>query len=102
VTSAARTPNLPDVPTVAEAGMPGFEVTGWMGVLAPKGTPDAIVARLDREFSAVLALPEIKTLFAEKGAMDIPPTGAEHFRRFIRAETDTWRKVVRTANIQAE
>lgn len=102
VTSAARTPNLPDVPTVAEAGMPGFQVTGWMGVLAPRGTPESIVVRLDKEFSAVLAMPEIKALFAEKGAMNIPPTGREHFREFIRSETETWRKVVRTANIQAE
>jgi tripartite-type tricarboxylate transporter receptor subunit TctC len=102
VTSATRTPNLPDVPTVAEAGMPGFQVTGWMGVLAPRGTPEPIVGRLDKELSAVLALPEIKALFAEKGAMNIPPTGREHFRQFIRSETDTWRKVVKTANIQAE
>ena len=82
--------------------MPGFQVTGWMGVLAPKGTPEPIVASLDKEFSAVLALPEIKSLFAEKGAMNIPATGREHFRKFIRSETGTWRKVVRTANIQAQ
>ena len=102
VTSSTRAPNLPDVPTVAEAGMPDFQVTGWMGVLAPKGTPEPIVHRLDQEFSAVLAMPEIKALFADKGAMNIPPTGQAYFAKFIRSETQTWRKVVKTANIQAE
>ena len=102
VTSLERTPNLPDVPTVVEAGLPGFEVTGWMGVLAPRGTPAPIVARLADAFTAVLRTPEVKAIMADKGAMDIPPLGQEYFRTFIRSETDKWRKVVKTANIKAE
>ena len=102
VTSLQRTPQLPDVPTVAESGVPGFEVTGWMGVLAPRATPAPVLTRLEEAFTAVLKLPEVKTVMAEKGAMDVPPTGSEHFRRFIREETGKWRKVVKTANIKVE
>jgi tripartite-type tricarboxylate transporter receptor subunit TctC len=102
VTSEARTPNLPDVPTVAESGLKEFEVTGWMGVLVPAGTPPAVVARLAEEFSAILKLPEIKASLAEKGALDVPPTGPEFFGRFIRTESEKWRKVVVSANIKAQ
>ena len=102
VTSLERTPLLPDVPTVAEIGMPGFEVTGWSGVLAPRGTPAPIVAKLAEAFTAVLRMPDVKAIMAEKGAMDVPPLGPEYFKGFIRDETEKWRKVVKSANIKAE
>ena len=94
VTGAKRSPQLPDVPTVMESGVPGFEAYVWMGLLAPKGTPPAIVDRLYRELAAVLATTEVKTYMATAGIEIVGSTPAE-FGRFFRAEKDLWAKVVR-------
>ena len=94
VTGAKRSPQLPDVPTVMESGVPGFEAYVWMGLLAPKGTPPAIVDRLYRELAAVLATTEVKAYMATAGIEIVGSTPAE-FGRFFRAEKDLWAKVVR-------
>ena len=94
VTGAKRSPQLPDVPTVMESGVSGFEAYVWMGLLAPKGTPPAIIDRLHREVVAVLATAEVKTYMATAGIEIVGSTPAE-FGRFFRAEKDLWAKVVR-------
>jgi len=94
VTGATRSPQLPDVPTVMESGVPGYEAYVWMGLLAPKGTPAAIIDKLHGELVAVLALPEVKNYMATAGIEIVGSTPAE-FGRFFRAQKDLWAKVVR-------
>ena len=94
VTGAARTPQLPDVPTVMESGVPNFEVYVWMGLLAPKGTPPVVVERLNREVLAVLAEDDVKRYMAGAGIEIVGSTPAA-FGAFFRAEKDLWAKVIR-------
>ncbi|RZL93446.1 MAG: tripartite tricarboxylate transporter substrate binding protein [Variovorax sp.] len=101
VTSAQRSPLLPDVPTVAESGYEGFQVDGWIGVLAPRGTPTEIVNRLASEISAIMKMPEIVDRAKEWGAY-VPPLGPDYFGRFIQAESTKWRGVIRAANIKVD
>jgi tripartite-type tricarboxylate transporter receptor subunit TctC len=101
VTSSQRIPLLPEVPTMAEAGLPGFESYNWQGVVAPAGTPRPIVERLNRELNAVLALPEQRDAILATAS---EPAGGtpEQFRDLIRTETAKWAEVVRAAKIQPE
>ena len=94
VTGATRSPQLPDVPTLAESGVPGYEAYVWMGLLAPKGTPAAIIDRLYRELVAVLATAEVRNYMATAGIEIVGSTPAE-FGKFFRSEEDLWAKVVR-------
>ena len=94
VTGATRAPQLPDVPTIAEAGVPGYEAYVWMGLLAPKGTPAAVVDRLNRELLAVLATDEVKRYMANASIEVVGSTPAQ-FGIFFRQEKDRWAKVVR-------
>ena len=94
VTGARRSPQLPDVPTVAEAGEPGYEAYGWMGLLAPKGTSAAIIGRLHRELVAVLATEEVKRYMDGAGIEIVGSTPAA-FGAFFRSEKALWAKVVR-------
>jgi tripartite-type tricarboxylate transporter receptor subunit TctC len=100
-TGAKRSPVLPDVPTVAEAGVPGYEATNWWGFLAPAGTPPAIVERLHQEVVAVQASAETKRRFDTEGAEALQMSPAD-FGAFIAAETAKWARVVREAGISAE
>lgn len=102
VTGAERSPLLPEVPTLAESGLPGFEVTGWVGVLVPRGTPAPIVKRLVTEFTAVMQMPDVKKLVSDTMASFVPPLGPEHFAKFIHSETAKWREVVLGANLKAD
>jgi tripartite-type tricarboxylate transporter receptor subunit TctC len=101
VGSAQRLPALPDVPTVSESGLPGYEVTNWWGIAAPAGTPRPVVERLHRELSAVVASSETKKRFESEGA-DALPMSTEEFGRFIARETGKWAQVVKAAGIRAE
>lgn len=101
VTSKERSPTLPDVPTIAEAGVPGYEALSWFGVLVPAGTPEAIVAKLRDEIAEALADPAMRERFAELGAVPVGDTPAE-FADFISAETAKWAKVVAEAGIKLE
>jgi len=94
VTSSARSAALPDVPTLAESGLPGYEATSWFGLLAPAGTSPAIIRFLDEQVIAILADPAVRAQLDEQGAVPHPET-PEEFGRFIRAETTKWAKTVK-------
>jgi tripartite-type tricarboxylate transporter receptor subunit TctC len=101
VTSPKRLPTLPDVPTVAEQGLTGYDSTGWFGVVAPAGTPAAIVERLNAEITAALNDEEIKTRMRNLGVEPAPSTPAE-FEAYIKSETQKWGKVIKAAGIKIE
>ena len=94
VTGSRRSPQLPDVPTVMESGVPGYEAYVWMGLFAPKGTPAPIVERIYRELLPVLASAEVKNYMATAGIEVVGSTPAE-FGTFFRSERDLWAKVIR-------
>ena len=101
VTSAKRASRASDIPTLAEAGVPGYEAVQWYGVLAPAGTPRAIITRLHAEVVRVLRQPDIKERFLSDGA---EPVGSspEEFAAFIRAETAKWAQVIKDAGLRPE
>ncbi len=101
IAGAKRIPALPDVPTTTEAGLPDYDASNWWGLLAPAGTPPAIIERLLKETSEVLATTEIKKRFDAEGA-EIARMGPEEFGRLIETETRRWAKVVKDAKITAE
>ena len=101
VTTAKRSPELPDVPTIAEAGVPGYEATSWFGMLAPAGTPAPIIAQLNTAIAKVLANPEYKQKIAAQGA-EVYSETPEQFAAFIKQETLKWGKVVRDSGAQAD
>jgi tripartite-type tricarboxylate transporter receptor subunit TctC len=94
VTGATRSPQLPDVPTMMESGVPGYEAYVWMGLFAPKGTAAAIIDKIRREVVAVLAAPEVKAYMATAGIEIVGSTPAE-FGKFFRSEKELWAKVIR-------
>lgn len=94
VTTAQRSAQMPDVPTVAEAGVPGFESLSWVGLIAPVGTPPEIVAKLHDEIAKLLRLPDVQQLLAASG-MEATPTTSEEFGAYLKSEYDKWGKVVR-------
>ena len=98
VTTAKRWPGAPEIPTMAEAGVPGYEVDAWFGLLAPAGTPRAVIDELNRNVIAVLKTPEVEKLFFEQGALPVGNT-SEEFGDFIRAELAKWSKVAKSNNI---
>ncbi|MDX3907470.1 MAG: tripartite tricarboxylate transporter substrate binding protein [Pigmentiphaga sp.] len=98
VTSKARSPILPDVPTMAEAGLPDFEVLSWQGLFAPAGTPSDVVQRLNREVAAVLAMPEVSGFFVKQGFVVAGGSPAE-FRAFVASEAERWGRVVKQSGI---
>lgn len=98
VTSAERTPQMPDVQTVREAGFQGFEVQSWYGVCAPAETPDAILNKVNADFHSVLRTPEIQRRLAELG-IDVAPTSREEFDQYIRSEITRWAQVIKDAGI---
>ena len=101
VTSAKRAKVVPDTPTVAEAGVPGFVVENWQGIVVPAKTPAVIVERLRRELMKVLAQPAMISMLATQGLDAASATPAE-FDKLIRSEIDKWRKLVQVANIRVE
>jgi len=100
-TGAKRSPALPDVPTVAEAGVPGYEATNWWGILAPAGTPPAVVDRLNKELAAIALSAETKKRFESEGAEAVQMNPAE-FGKHVADETAKWARVVKEAGISAE
>lgn len=101
VTSKTRSPELPNVPTVAESGLPGFDVTAWFGVFAPARTPKPIIDRLNAEFVKILAMPDVRQKLANHG---VQPGGGtpDSLRDFLASEIEKWGKVIRDAGIRAE
>jgi tripartite-type tricarboxylate transporter receptor subunit TctC len=101
ITSSQRSPLAPDLPTVAEAGVPGYEMIGWNGLVAVKGTPPEIVARLHTEIAAILRRPEMTQRFAGLGAEPVGDT-PDHFAAFIKAEMTRWGAIIKEKGIRAE
>ncbi len=101
VTTAKRSPELPDVPTIAEAGVPGYEATSWFGMFAPAGTPAPVLAKLNGAIVKVLAEPEVKKKINEQGAETYSET-PEQFAAFIKAESQKWGKVVKDSGATAD
>jgi tripartite-type tricarboxylate transporter receptor subunit TctC len=100
VTSPKRSPSFPDLPAIAET-VPGYEVINWFGILAPAGTPRAIIARLNKEFNAGLASADLKSRLASQGA-DVAGGTPEEFVKVIRADFAKWAKVVKDSGAKVE
>lgn len=101
VTSAQRSPALPDVPTIAESGVPGFDASSWFALFAPAGTPKAVVDKLNAEVLKALQDPAVKQRYAEVGAEMRPMTPAE-FASFVKSETEKWAKVVKASGAKVD
>ncbi len=101
VTSPQRLPMLPDVPTVSEAGLSGYDSTGWFGVVAPAGTPPEVVARLNAEITGALNDEANKTAMRNLGVEPAPST-PEAFEAYIRSESQKWARVIKTASIKLD
>lgn len=101
ITSSQRSPLLPDVPTFAESGFPGFEVHSWFGLAAPAGTPRAVVERLNAELNKVLATPDVRQRLLDMAAIPLPGT-SEQMRSLTAAEIKRWREVVKVSGAQVE
>lgn len=101
VTTAQRASALPDVPTIQESGVPGYEVSGWYGVIGPAGMPKPIVDRLNREINSILQVPETRDLLAKQGA-DPRTATPEEFAASMSSDLQKWAKVVATAGIKVQ
>ena len=98
-TGAQRSKGLPDVPSIAEAGVKGYDASLWAGVMAPKGTPAEIVDRLHAEMTRVLKLPEVEKRFLASGN-DVVATDPERFGVLLRSDYDRWGRVVRESGVK--
>jgi tripartite-type tricarboxylate transporter receptor subunit TctC len=101
VTSKARLPILPDVPTLNEAGLAGFEALSWQGIFAPAGTPPELVEKLSAEVNRAMQSPDIKDYFAARGFI-VDGTTPEAFKTFIASEVKKWTPIVKSAGVQAD
>jgi len=101
VSSPKRSQLAPDVPTVAEAGLPGYEVSVWFGVLVPAGTPQPIVQRLNTEIVKVVTAPDVRERFGKQG-VEVQTSTPEQYQEFVRSEVARWARVIRDAGIKAD
>lgn len=101
VTTAKRAPMLPELPTIAEAGLPGYEASNWYGIVAPAKTPRPIVAQLNREIVKVLEMKEVKDTFFMQGLLTSPTT-PEAFRAYLKSEIEKWRTVIERIGVRAD
>ncbi|MEO6742943.1 MAG: tripartite tricarboxylate transporter substrate binding protein [Caldimonas sp.] len=101
VTGARRSAATPEFPTMQEAGVPGFVVESWYGLMAPAGTPDAVIARLHKETLAVLATPEVRDFFAKQGA-DVVTSSPAEFAAMVKTERARWAEVIRTSGAKVD
>jgi len=99
VTTAQRSPHMPEVPTIAEAGVPGYEALVWVGMIAPAGTPRDIVMKLNAEVTKLLRTPDVQQLLASSG-VDPTPDTPEEFGAYLKSEFEKWGKVVRDSKAQ--
>jgi tripartite-type tricarboxylate transporter receptor subunit TctC len=99
--SAKRSTVLPDVPTIAEAGVPGYESTIWLGIMAPAGTPKPVVDKLNAEINKAIGRPEVKAAWDKQGAVALTMSPAE-FDAYLRKDIEKWAQVVKSAGIKAE
>ena len=101
VSTAERVPSLPDIPTIAESGVPGYESVSWFGLAAPAATPKDVIARLNKESVAILRVPAVQELFAKEGTLVVAGSAAD-FDAYIRSEHAKWAKVVKAAGIKPQ
>lgn len=101
-TGTRRTALLPDVPTVAETVMPGFEASSWFGVMAPAGLPPAIARRLNDEIAKALQDPEMKSVLGRQGIQVGPPTSMDEYGAYLRSEAKRWAEVISSSNVKLE
>ena len=101
VTTLKRSALMPELPTIAESGLPGFDANNWYGVMVPAKTPRAIINRLNAETIKVLSMPDVKTFLFNQG-LDAAPTTPEAFGAYIKSERSKWAKVIKTAGVKAE
>jgi tripartite-type tricarboxylate transporter receptor subunit TctC len=99
VSSAFRVPGYPDIPPLAEAGVPGFDAVGWQMLVAPARTPRPVIDRLHRELDGILAKPETKQQILKFGFLPVANRSVEDLQAFVKSETARWGKVVREAGI---
>ena len=102
VSAGKRDPAMPDVPTISEAGAPGFEVVGWYGLLTTAGTPAPIIRKLHTEVVRILALPDVKAIYVSASMEATVSKSPAEFDAYIRSERDKWAKVIKAANIRIE
>ena len=101
VSTAKRSPQMPELPTIAETGVPGYDVTPWYGILGPARLPTAIVAKWNREVARIVVLPEMKERFVTQG-IDLASSTPEAFAALIKAEVPKWRKIVKDSGARAD
>jgi tripartite-type tricarboxylate transporter receptor subunit TctC len=101
VSSPKRSLLAPEVPTVAEAGLPGYEVSVWFGVLVPAGTPQPIVQRLNTEIAKVVNAPDVRERFGKQG-VEVQTSTPEQYQQFVRSEVTRWAQVIKDAGIKAD
>jgi tripartite-type tricarboxylate transporter receptor subunit TctC len=101
VTGKARSPILPDVPTASEAGVPGYEATIWLGIMAPRGTPAAIVNRLNAEISKITANPELRRQWAGQGTAAMS-MNVDEFTKYLNEDIAKWSNLVKSAGIKVD
>ena len=101
VSSAARNPLYPDVPTISESGYKGFEALSWSGMSVAKGTPQAVVDKLEAAISQAMQSDSIRQRMTSVGFV-VPPQGSKHYTTFVKSELDTWVRVIKTAGIKPE
>ena len=101
INSAKRVPQLPDTPTVAESGLPDYKYESWFGVLAPAGTPKAILAKVSKDIAAVLEMPDVKQKLDVQGSIPAPTT-PEQFDTIIKGDTERYGKILRDAGVAAQ
>ena len=102
VATARRLPTVPDIPTIAESGVPGYEYQVWFGVIAPAGTPEPVVERVNAEFRRVLALPEIRERLQKDGGMEASGGTSAQFAALIASEQERWGKLVRETGARVD
>jgi tripartite-type tricarboxylate transporter receptor subunit TctC len=100
-TDSRRAPALPDLPTIAEAGLPGYELITWWGILVPAGTPQSVIAKLNNEIVQVMELPDVKDLFATQGA-EARTNSPAKFADYVRTQIDFYAKIIAGAGIKPE
>ena len=101
VTSAKRSPALPNVPTIMESGVPDYEMSGWFGILAPAGTPPAIAQRLRDEVAKAVAAPDVAAMLGSQGMVPLA-TEPGDWAKYLKSELDVYTKITKDANIKPE
>lgn len=101
IASVKRSPLMPDLPTIAESGVPNYEVSSWHGFVVPAGTPQPVIEKLNREINTILKLPDVQELFRREGVVIDGGTPA-FFSEFIATQMELWKKVIRQNNIVVE